>query len=511
MASPRSRPRISISALSHRSESDEEEVPLTWALDAAVSFEMEPEPRSTTPSRGGALVAELSKARKRATQRRAVRPTSPARELRAKHSSPYGQRSAHTSQANSFDPPARLPSNPALTPPAEPSPPPDRTAYNQYLPSPATIADDAACSAALPAGEQQERSVPLTALQQLQASASNSWQSMLRTPTHTRVHCEALVTTIGAPASFDALDEAEQRRRVHIFTRFLNSVSLTEDQTEESLQPRGKAKSEAFPPKEHVEDNDPTAGDDEIGVTASSTPRATVKGADAEVVAESLAACFRKIDVLASLSTMTHKGGYDGQLALSCLANLARLGLVDALCRHGKVRGAVVGAMLAARNDEALAAYALPCAFNMSGHPLFLRSLRHTPRIADVLLRWLHDDDAADILTPGGSRARQRSKGKAARRNQRLPGYFADAEFEAVMGRCASTLLQNMRAAKRARRASIVVLREDAKPGFPYTASAPTRLAAWLVGWRPSSSLGKASTAPGQASRRQPNGTCIEV
>ena len=74
----------------------------------------------------------------RATQRRAVRPTSPARELRAKHSSPYGQRSTHTSQTNSFDPPARLPSNPALTPPAEPSPPSDRTAYNQYLPSPAT-------------------------------------------------------------------------------------------------------------------------------------------------------------------------------------------------------------------------------------------------------------------------------------------------------------------------------------------------------------------------------------
>lgn len=456
----------------------------------------------------------------------------------------FGYRTTSTTQPEPEDAtlaePTELSANPALMPPepptedSPPTPPPHRTPASAYL-------TEASPAAAPKAWEGSERAASLSALQLLQAGAANAWQEALHRPPQMRMHCDALLTTIGGPAQFVALDLHEQRRRVHVLTRFLNSVTHhTHDDggggegggggdAERSVTPRSfPPASKSEPPPRTDGDDGPTAGDSAcstphghaaVSSTSSSSQSAGAaaerrgSGLDAEAVAESLAQGLRRVDVLASIAAMAHKGGYDGQLALSCLANLARLGLVDALCNHPKVRGAIVAALMASRHDEGLAPYALPCAFNCCGHPLLLRAMRHTPHLHSVLLRWVHEDDLADIVTPGGSRARRAKRGRS---RQRLPKYFDDAEFEATMARCATTILRNVRASKVAQRASIGILRDQPRPAFPHTASAPTRLAAWLVGWRPSPPAGHKGMAKGSSSSSKKAAapmaeTCIEV
>lgn len=462
-------------------------VPLTWALEAAESWE---EMNKISALQAPAREERSWHTRPMSRNRRVgsgnagagkLRSPSPLREMRT--SSPYGRRQQITL-------PSEIPgAAPAFSPPspleAEISSP--TAALFTPLPGRRSSSVDAALASATvsalfdpTAGDAEDSPPasanvePVNALDLLQKSAADNWQKMLHQPGHTKIHCSALVFAIGDPTNFDALDEAEQRRRVHVLTRFLNTVSHT------------SAAAGASKPFPRQNDEAQTAS----------------LGADAEAVAESLAESFRKVDILTSLAKMANKGGYDGQLVLSCFANLGRLGLVDALCRHAKVRGAIVGALIAARDDEQLASYALPCAFNLSGHPLLLRSLcSASARVTPALLHYVHDADVADIVTPGSVKTERRMKRKGhAPRVARLPQYFGDPEYEAVMQRCACTLLKNMRASRAAQRSSISVLRDATNKS--HTTSAATRLAAWLVGWRPAaSSLQKTTNAADELPR----------
>ena len=221
-----------------------------------------------------------------------------------------------------------------------------------------------------------------------------------------RTHCAALLNSIGGPESFGKLTRAEQRRRVHVFTRFLTTLPSPEA---------------AAPP----------------GTAAAMAPQ------KADAGAESLAAGLRAVDVLSSLAEImiTQHGGYDRRLALSTLANLARLGLVDALCQQPKVRAAVIACVLAARSDEELAPFAIPCAYNMATHALFLRSLcAASSRVTPLLVRYLSDADAiaAASVTPA----------------------------QAKLSRCAATMLRWMRESRASQRASINVLRDCVEGGL---------------------------------------------
>lgn len=501
-------PRISISTSPRSSCARNDNVPLVLALDAAESFEelshiveLERNVSSGRLSRSSSSFdgeRASPRIRQRLSQRLTrgrspIRLSSPARELRARQSSPYGLRSSTPSGCTE---PISLPTNPALAPP---DPPEDgeeyspelgtlpmeslqRASRNLHLPKPPPPTKPSGVER--DSWEQKERSAPLSLLQQLHAVTTETLpRAAPRAATREglAIHCDALLATIGAPATFALLCETEQRRRVHIFTRFLNSLS------HDDAASRGVE-----------EDDDPTAGDTPRGIQQNGTP-------DAEVVAESLADGLRRVDALSSLAAMANKGGYDCQLALSCLANLARLGLVDALCRHPKARGAIVAALVRSRSDDALAGYALPCAFNCSGHALLLRSMRSARGVTPVLLRWLHEDDLNELVSPHVGRRTRKARVRRGGSRQRLPQYFGDPEFETVMARCASTLLQNMRAAKQVQRSSIAVLRDKPRPSFPQSASAPTRLVAWLLGWRLSP-----SAKQHQASAHKAD-SCVEV
>ena len=139
-----------------------------------------------------------------------------------------------------------------------------------------------------------------------------------------RVHAHALLVAVGAPEHFATLGVDERRRNMHVLVKFLCSVASYLD----------------------VDDSNPRARED------------ATHGESDEEVAESaamaLADGLRRTGALGAIAEMAGTSGYDRCLAFSCLANLARLGLVDALCREAAVRTACINGLTASRHDEEL-------------------------------------------------------------------------------------------------------------------------------------------------------------
>jgi len=195
--------------------------------------------------------------------------------------------------------------------------------------------------------------------------------------------------------------------------------------------------------------------------------------------AEALADGLRKTDALGLLAAMaSSRDGSDASCAFACLANLAELGLIDALCQDGRIRGAVIEGLCAVRKDERLAIAALPCASHLVQHHLMRRALCSSAgRVTPMLARQLH------------------------------PAHATSPEAEMIIASSARTILQAMRksrAQQRERTVAAAVLRNPsavlreasgAAPGGA-TRSASSRLAAWL---RPARK--PPSTAAASASR----------
>ena len=97
-------------------------------------------------------------------------------------------------------------------------------------------------------------------------------------------------------------------------------------------------------------DEEATHGDEEAtdrdggASVASGAPAATPTFT--EVAAESLADALRRTGALPSLAAHAASGGYDARLAFSCLANLARVGLQEALCQSLAVRTVLVDGLV---------------------------------------------------------------------------------------------------------------------------------------------------------------------
>ena len=99
-----------------------------------------------------------------------------------------------------------------------------------------------------------------------------------------------------------------------------------------------------------------------------------------------------------------------------------------------------------------------------------------------VLLRWLHEDDLNELVSPHVGRRTRKAR---VRRGGAASGCHSTLATQSsrLLWRGCEHLLQVTRAAKQ-QRSSIAVLRDKPRPSFPQSASAPTRLVAWLLGWR---------------------------
>ena len=244
--------------------------------------------------------------------------------------------------------------------------------------------------------------------------------------THLRLHTHALLSAIGTREHFEALTDGERRKNILVLTKFLCTVA-----------PPGAPAT--------VEDDDETHGDGDGDEEC------------AEAAAMTLASGLRRTGALNALAFMAGVGGHDAQLAFSCLANLARLGLVDALCQEPAVRTAVVNGLIASRHDEALLGFSLQCAYNLSSHPLMLRSLvAASIGVTPMLVR--------HINPPRRRRTRAASPAQA------------DGPDAATLTMCAQKVLARMRTSKAHRRASAAVLRDNPD-------DAASAKGGWLIGW----------------------------
>lgn len=104
--------------------------------------------------------------------------------------------------------------------------------------------------------------------------------------------------------------------------------------------------------------------------------------------------------VVPALSSLAATGNrYDQLLALSCLTNLAHLGKA-VTCQLGEetsVRMSVLAALLAANDDAALCAYALPCAYNLSDNPPMLHQLSSEPGVKRSLQSFCAQADTSSM------------------------------------------------------------------------------------------------------------------
>lgn len=283
-----------------------------------------------------------------------------------------------------------------------------------------------------------------------------------------RLHATALLCAIGDQAAFDVLAASERQRRVKCLLRFLRSVAARDDEA--------------------------THGDDE---------RSSAAGAEAcsEMVAEGLAGGLRRTAALRSLSIMAAAGGEDAHDAFACLRALARLGLVDALCRDVHVRTAVLGGVLASRSDEQLATWALPCLYALSSHPLMLATLcANSQRITPLLERHLH-------TSTGAANERSRKRASSGASGTRAAATEEETIPPAKLAECARCVLACMHASKAK---ELAVLHEaDASDGG--TRSARSRLSLWLRPRPRRSTTDDATASKGDARAARATQACVTI